>query len=414
MEDRLHVTTSQRKAGFLYRWTGLSAAGCLVLFVLVPECLGAGVFAPESSADVGLYSVTQGDAPQLVSWDDWQGGIQTKTSADGGARLVAYTEPQSDIRFASNLQPTPPEPAAGGGEVQSMQEAETLGEEPQEEPLQFLRQVTPLLAPGKWQVDYGIRYLLAETQFPAIAGDPPGLVETRIRQRLLTVPLEFRYGLCECTQAFIHAPFGYSNTELAFAGRDESTSTGGIGDVTAGLTYMLRQGNNCRPDIIGTIGVTAPTGNAGSVIASSIFTPQAQLGQGFWAVSGNVLAVHTCDPLVIFYGLGARFRFSRDFTDIFDAFPADTYNVNPGGEYSYQLGVGFAVTSRITLSTALLGSYVVEDRINGDRIELGNLEPIGMRFAATIARPCNIVEPHAYIGMTDDAPDAFFGITWTY
>jgi hypothetical protein len=313
--------------------------------------------------------------------------------------------------LAANLQLGPPEPI--DGETPSIQEAETLGEEPEEQPLQFLRQVTPLLAPGQWQLDYGIQYLFAETLFPSVVGDPAIVTETRVRQRLLSVPLEFRYGLCRRAQVFVAAPIGWSNTELAYIDFDDSTSTGGIGDVTAGVTYLLRPGNNCRPDIIGTFAVTVPTGNAGSLITTSLFNPQSQLGQGFWAVSANVLAVHSCDPLVIYYGLGARFRYSHDFRDIFGVFPEYEYNVDPGEEYTYQLGVGFAVTPRITLSTSVFGSYIVEDRINDDRLELGNLEPIRMRFAVTIARPRDIVEPYANIGMTDDAPDAVVGITWT-
>jgi len=103
--------------------------------------------------------------------------------------------------------------------------------------------------------------------------------------------------------------------------------------------------------------------------------------------------------------LGARFRVDREF--------AGDINVDPGEEFTYQLGVGFAVNSRITLSTIFTGGYVVEDKVNTDRIEGGNLEPMRMRFAITIARPKLIVEPFADIGITDDAPSAVTGITWT-
>jgi hypothetical protein len=415
MEDRLLVTTSQRPASLRYRWFRLTLAGTLALLWLAPPHVSAQNYPSTSFDAVPHSSSAVWNSTELVSWDQWpvSGGANWLTAGD--ARLVSHSESLGNIRFAANLQPPPPDSIQGAeGQAESIQDAEQLGEEPEQEPLQFLRQVTPLLAPGQWQFDVGVQYLFAETLFPSIVGAPALLTETRVRQRLLTVPLELRYGLTQRAQLFVNAPVGWSNTELAYIDFDESTSTGGIADVTAGVTYLLRQGSNSRPDIIGTIATTAPTGNAGSLITSSLFNPQSQLGQGFWAVSGNLLVVHTCDPLVIFYGLGARFRFSRDFSDLTDVFPGDQYNVNPGEEYSYQLGIGFAVTPRITLSTVLLGGYVVEDRINGDRLELGNLEPIRMRFATTIARPCNIVEPYANIGMTDDAPDAILGVTWTY
>jgi hypothetical protein len=110
--------------------------------------------------------------------------------------------------------------------------------------------------------------------------------------------------------------------------------------------------------------------------------------------------------VVLYYGLGARYRFEEEFLG--------GIVVDPGEEYSYQLGVGFAANSRVTLSTTFLGSYIVEDRINSQRIEGSNLEPLRLRFAVTIQQPCRICEPFATIGMTDDAPGAHVGITWTY
>lgn len=285
-----------------------------------------------------------------------------------------------------------------------METAESLGREPEDQPLQFLRRVTPLLPAGDWQLDFGIRYTFAETDFPAVAGVPPTLARARLRQRVLEVPLEFRYGLNRRTQLFTFVPVGWSNSELAYVNLDETANSGGVGDVVAGITYLLREGDSKRPDVVGTFAVTAPTGNA--AFPTTVFSPEAQLGQGFWALSGNVLVIHTYDPLVVFCGLGMRYRFEHEF--------AGGLQVDPGEQYSYQLGVGFAVTSHVTLSSILLGSYIVEDHINADRIEGGNLEPIRMRLAATIARPCLIVEPYADIGMTNDAPAAVAGITWTY
>jgi hypothetical protein len=77
--------------------------------------------------------------------------------------------------------------------------------------------------------------------------------------------------------------------------------------------------------------------------------------------------------------------------------------------------VGFAVNDRVTLSTRFLGSYVEELRVNRNRIFGTNVEPMTIRMAATISKPCDrIVEPFIEFGVTDAAIDSFFGITWTY
>ena len=138
----------------------------------------------------------------------------------------------------------------------------------------------------------------------------------------------------------------------------------------------------------------------------ALLSPESRLGEGFWAASGNFLLVHTYDPVIVYYGLGVRFRFEEEF-------PGNQV-VNPGGQYIYQLGVGFAVNDRVTLSTSFLGADIPEFRINGQRLQGSIQEPMRLRFAATIARPRNIVEPFAEIGMTDDASSATVGIIWTY
>jgi len=109
---------------------------------------------------------------------------------------------------------------------------------------------------------------------------------------------------------------------------------------------------------------------------------------------------------VLFYGLGYRHRFDDNFQL--------GVRANPGEQFIYQLGMGFASNEKVTLSTSFLGLYVTEDEVNGRRVQGGITEPMRLRFSATIAKPCKIVEPFAEIGMTRDAANSRIGITWTY
>jgi hypothetical protein len=291
--------------------------------------------------------------------------------------------------------------ASGGG----LGETQTLGKAPEDYSLEFLRRQTVLLKPGQHQFDFGISYLIEDQQVPVWFEELNDVANLRIRQRLLMVPFEIRYGLTPKIQLFTSFPVGWSNTEIAVAGVDDYDNVGGIGDVSAGFSTLLRRGYRHQPDVVGTFAFTAPTGNAG--ISLLLLDPTSVLGDGFWALSADVLWIHSYDPVIVFYGLGARFRFSHTFLD--------TVDVDPGAQYSYRFGVGFAVNDRMTLSTAIMGSYIAADHINGVRIAGGELEPLRLRFAWTIGRPCNrVVEPFAEIGMTRDAPDARVGVVWTY
>jgi hypothetical protein len=87
----------------------------------------------------------------------------------------------------------------------------------------------------------------------------------------------------------------------------------------------------------------------------------------------------------------------------------------PGLEYTYTFGLGFAINEKVTLSSQLFGEYQSRLQINGQGLEGSSQEPISLQLAATIARPSNrLVEPFVQFGMTQDAVAVNFGITYTY
>lgn len=350
-------------------------------------------------------SAATGVAGQVSHQQAPTGSVYGLNSAQAplGQQALGY---QTTVRLVQNvdeLQPVEARPAEASGE-ESVSEAESLGSAPENVGIQFLRTQTVLLKPCQWQFDVGLAYTIDEADFPVQVGNPiTGVTEARIRQRLLVVPFEARYGLTSRIQLFGQAPVGYSNTEIAAGGIDNYSDTGGIGDMTFGLSAQLKPGSACRPELVGTFAVTAPTGDAS--LASSLLSPEAALGEGFWGFTGSLLWVRNYDPVVVFYGVGANFRLDAELQGV---------DVDPGERFLYQLGVGFAVNRHVTLSTAFLGSYWVEDRWDGVRIAGGAREPLRLRFAATIGKSCRIVEPFAEIGMTEDAVNSRIGITWTF
>jgi len=341
----------------------------------------------------------------------------TGRSNDGAnAALVAYLQEAEaipepipadlDVRTGESVQPGQGGAAAQGD---SLAQADRLGEEPENNTLQFLRSTTVLLEPGESQYDVGIGYALAETDFPLLLSDGVnivGVADAEFRVRQLTVPIEYRLGLTKRVQGFVGVPLGWANTQVAVGDTEAHNNDGGLGDVNFGLTIQLKEAEVDSPYWVGTLAATAPTGGDPFSNLAGISPSAPSLGQGFWSIQGNLLFIQPYDPIVVFYGLGMERFVDSEYRNI---------EIRPGAQYSYTLGVGFAVNDRVTISSRFRGAYQEETEADGDRIIGSNSEPMTLRFAATISKPCHrIVEPFVEFGLTDDSVSSYFGVTWTF
>jgi len=310
-----------------------------------------------------------------------------------------------DIRFASfqekepRLPPMPPPPEQPGATPNEPPE-EPLGQAPPDTRQVFLRSATVLLNPGDVQFDWGIEYYLQKVDGPVVL--PGGVLdEQEVRDRRLLVPFAARLGVTRRIQAYVQAPIAWSQSERVDSSGEVTDDIFSVSDVSAGANVLLREGRGYGPDLIGTIGFTAPTGE--DPFADQLTS--ASLGDGFWSVNGSLLWIHSYDPVVVFYGFGYRHLFERSYLGAM---------IQPGEQITYNCGVGFAVNDRITFSTAFLGEYDTETKVNGDAVPGSDVEPITLRFALTaITSPCHIIEPFVRFGLTNDAPDADFGVIVT-
>ena len=250
-----------------------------------------------------------------------------------------------------------------------------FGEKPQDYSQEFLRQDSVLLHAGEWQFDAGLSYLVFDHNYTTSPrrGGTITAVDSRLTERLLLVPLDARYGISDCLQAFVDVP-------VRLVEHGEFLS--GLRRFPQRRRHRRRQRRrvlagpqglrlSCDPDVIATFGITAPTANV-SPLQGIIEPPNTLLGQGFWFGHWNVMFIHTIDPIILFYGFGSRHGLSTEF---------EGFDITPGAQYFYRAGVGFAVNERITLSAALIGSYVTDPELNGVRIAGLADEPISLRFA---------------------------------
>ena len=293
--------------------------------------------------------------------------------------------------------------------------ATTIGVAPPKEQPEFLRQDSVLLEPGEYQLEFGLAYTLSNStntlslqQGGAIfAGD---VVRTN---RLIISTIDVRLGITPDWQGSVVLPFGWSSGQLVFAGADEYSSTGGIGDINVSLTRLLQEGDMESATIMANFSCSAPTGQ--SNFASSVAVPGASLGQGFWTATAGITMVRVFDPLVLFGGFGYQHRFDTEI--------APNVTLTPGVLASYRFGVGYAINSKITLNGSFSGAYLTEIHINNRRSAGSAREPLQLRLAMTIANrepnsPRNgkarTIEPYLTIGLTDVAPDVQMGIGWSY
>ncbi len=335
---------------------------------------------------------------------------------ESGADQPTLPPPPVDRSSSSNAN------AGGNTDSASLENEETkLGEAPEETKteLQFLRRQTILLDPGQYQFDVTFEYLINESDFPLaqLNGGALQIGEAQLKQRLLLLPIEFRLGLTPVTQFFVNVPFGWSNGEFSALAEDEFSNSGGVGDISTGITRMLIEGTDDFPDVLGTLAFSIPTGDSNFV--TSLSTPGNTLGQGFWTLTAGLSFIQTYDPIVVFYGFGYRHRFESSFdVNIGDG----RITVNPGKQIFYRFGLGFAVNPRVTLSASFIGSYITEDYIDGVRLAGSIREPMSVRLAATITRQKELkkderiktLEPFINFGVTDAAANALFGVSLTH
>lgn len=304
------------------------------------------------------------------------------------------------------------EPAKPANEAKGAGEAETIGVPPPREQPQFLRNDSVLMTPGDYQWEIGVSYARNLNQSPVgqIIGESSFVGNLRRVNRVLQMPLELRIGLTENLQGSVSLPVGWANQEISIATAGLTDESFGIGDLTLGLTRLIRQGDLTEPNILGFFSLSIPTGQ--SSLATSLDDPSIALGRGFYSMTTGLTVTKTIDPLVFFFGGGYQHNFEASFSQV--------GRLNPGNGAFYRLGVGYAVNSNVSLSTAFTGAFLDKAELNDIRLGGTAREPLSLRIAATVVnkkksvRKARTVEPFVNLGLNEDATDTILGVTWTY
>jgi hypothetical protein len=196
----------------------------------------------------------------------------------------------------------------------------------------------------------------------------------------------------------------------------EITSIGDIG-LQANATVITQ--NSWLPGVVVLGGVTLPTGPTFYAPANvqNIGSQGGQPGNpldpfefaqsaGHTTFTAGVQLYRTFEPFIFFGGLTYSHSLARDIQG---------QEIQPGDRYTYNLGVGFAVSERTTLGAQVVGSIEQQYKVDSLQVRGASSEALAARLTL-VQRVMDkfYFEPSLTIGLTDDAPDAVFSIAQRY
>jgi Putative MetA-pathway of phenol degradation len=215
-----------------------------------------------------------------------------------------------------------------------------------------------------------------------------GVGRAEVRTQVVETTAILRYGLLNDLEADLRVPFVYADQKVDLGVSRFTSDDAGLGDVAAGLRYQVWRERGAAPDVVLSVEGKAPTGD------------EPFLGTGHWNVGGSISLVKTLDPVVLFGRVGYTATLASGGRD-------------PGDEVFYQLGVGYSLNDRVSLSTQLIGAVIGHSSGDDDdtTVRRSNLNILSLQLSVTALVTKRLyVEPTVNFGLSDDAPDVIAGV----
>lgn len=252
----------------------------------------------------------------------------------------------------------------------------------------FLRESSMVLTPGLYEIETGVSYARNERTVPVSSYSEVG--------RQFTFPFTLRAGLFPRVEAFLAMPLAYSSRKVTDGTITQDDDVAGFGDTTGGVSVQLKQRSESWPDIVGSVSMTAPTGE--DPYDSDL---RVGVGSGFWKASAALQFISISDPLVLFGGFGFGHSFEETYSGV---------DIQPGDAINYNFGFAFAVNPDLSLNTQFLGNFI--DRLENNGVEEAGSanEPMILRLGLTRRwKPDVFLDPYVELGLNDDATDTTIG-----
>jgi len=318
-------------------------------------------------------------------------GVETRNIiATGYEPLKTATEPAG-----KTAKPAPVHEAKAEKKPESSM---IMTEAPVQEAL--IQQNALLLPPGKFQIEPSLVYAHSSSNKITVRGFSIlpilviGQISTEKVKRDIFIPtFTVRGGIMKDLQAEFRLPYRQQLERVTndFNVQDQTRNTSGIGDMEGSLYYQCFYERGPLPGLIAGATVKSDSGK-------SPYGRQIGLGTGHWAVKGNLTAVKSSDPAILFAGAYYTWNFGRDISGFGYVDPGDTigYNLGVALALNYQTALNFQFEQAITNSVVMSGTDVPGSFVNVADVKVG--------LIYSISRNCS-VDLTAGIGLTEDSPD---------
>ncbi|HTP65588.1 MAG TPA: transporter [Geobacteraceae bacterium] len=204
-----------------------------------------------------------------------------------------------------------------------------------------------------------------------------GLINTqRVEQNTYMPALSLRYGLLDRLEANVYVPYVFRDSSTAFTAQNVTPGSStvfdangrGIGDVQFGLRYQINNPTGNWPILIGGLLAKSDTGrDPFSVLTDPTTGLQQKLptGTGFWGIQPSLSFIYPSDPVVFFGSASYLYNFSANHP-----LNGVVSEIDPGGIFGFNFGVGFSLNERISLSLGYEHYVVFPTKVNNSYIGL--------------------------------------------
>ena len=272
-----------------------------------------------------------------------------------------------------------------------------------------------LIGKGKLIFEPGLQYSHISTQrldvtgFSVLPSLVFGVVQIeKIRRDILVSSVTLKYGIIDAIELDVKVPhlLRYDNFTFGVpADRTEKRiDNSGLGDVEGALLVHVVKETESRPDIIASVKVKSRTGKSPyniptETINNNTVPTDLPLGSGHWAVEPGITVVKSADPAVIFGNISYFNHFKRNVGYGFG-------EVDPSDSINYSLGVAYALSDKVALSSAFEQRFYKKTKINGVKQPDTDINTATLSFGTTYALHERAALSFSIgIGLTPDSPD---------
>ncbi len=281
----------------------------------------------------------------------------------------------------------------------------------------------------------GIAYTYADNRFFTLNGFLAlgaiflGNVNVSRQENSLVIPsLTANYGATNRLQFDMTVPYVERASLYSSVGAQNSSAlasekrffAGGLGDISTGFYYQLRQHRLDSPSVILNMHLAVPTGRSPYGVkivqdptnSSLSYPTRLPTGQGVYTLSAGATMIKSVDPAILFGGFNYYHSIPGHFGDIsVNAGQVQPGTVAPGDAYSATFGTAFALNDRMSLTFSFQDTMVGPTRVHpnglawqsiaGSEINAGVLN-IGTTYAINKRVSWQAL---VGIGVTQDAPN---------